>query len=390
MGVTEPARAPRVWQGAVLAGCLLFAGVAAGNGFDRIATWHPARVATVPALFAAQSLGPRGDAALAARDPATATALGERYVAAAPLDPAATALLGAGRLVGGDAAGADAAFRVAGQLGWRVPVTQRYWLARALQLGDWRVAAQRLDALLRQQPRLVSEAALIDPFEADPSGRAELLARLALRPGWLAYYGNDVEGLPSERLARRAAVLVDLAGAGVVTGCKVAGAPVARLAALGAVAEAQRLWRAQCGGGQGLVNDPQFARASLTEAASPFDWAIGANADLDLSFSSDTGPRLLTVRGPARFTQAVASQLLVLAPGRYRLGWRGAADGGIEAAIGCQRDAATPLAASYAAATGRWQAQITVDAACAGHWLVFALRPGVAAASLGAISLEPL
>ena len=389
MRVTEPARAPSVRQWAALAGCLLFAGVAAGNGLDRIATWHPARIGAVPTLFAAQSLGPRGDAALVARDPATATALGERYVAAAPLDPAATALLGAGRLVGGDAAGADAAFRVAGQLGWRVPVTQRYWLARALQLGDWRVAAQRLDALLRQQPRLVNEAARIDPFEIDAAGRAELLARLALRPDWLERYAMDAEGLSPERLARRAAVLVDLAGAGVVTGCRVAGAPISRLAALGALAEAQRLWRAQCGGGQGLVNDPQFARASLTEVASPFDWAIGSNADLDLSFSSDTGPRLLDVRGPTRFTQAVASQLLVLAPGRYRLGWRAAADGGIEAAIGCQRDAATPLAASYVAATGRWQAQITVDAACAGRWLVFSLRPGVTAADLGAISLQP-
>jgi hypothetical protein len=378
-----------VRQGAALAGCLLFAGVAAGNGLDRIATWHPARVRTVPALFAAQSLGPRGDAALVARDPATAAALGESYVAAAPLDPAATALLGGARLVGGDAAGADAAFRVAGQLGWRVPVTQRYWLARALQLGDWRVAAQRLDALLRQQPTLVNEAALIDPFETERAGRAELLARLALRPDWLERYGTDAEGLSPERLARRATVLVDLAKAGVVTGCKVAGAPVGRLAALGAVAEAQRLWRAQCGGGQGLVNDPRFARASLTEAASPFDWAMGSNADLDLSFSSDTGPRQLNVRGPARFTQPIASQLLVLAPGRYRLSWRAAADGGIEAAIGCQRDAATPLAASHATATGRWQTQITVDGACAGHWLVFSLRPGVAAASLGAISLEP-
>ena len=386
-GVGQPGTFARA---ALLAGCALFAAAAVGNGLDRIAVSHPARVAAVPTAFAAQSLGPRGDMALAANDPATATALGARFVDAAPLDPSASALLAAGRLVAGDAAGADAAFRVAGQLGWRVVITQRYWLARALQLGDWRVAAQRLDALLRQRPAWAGDATLLDPFEADPAGRAELVARMALRPDWLAHYGSDVDAASTDQLTRRAAVLVDLAGAGVAAGCQVARPLLVHLLTRGAVADAQNLWRAQCGGQPGLLNDGQFARASLTEVLSPFDWEIGSGADIELTFSAINGPRQLNVRGPARFTQRVASQTVVLAPGRYRLGWRSGARGGIEAALGCRIDQTSPLPASFTPASGRWQADLTVDAACPAHVLAFSIRPGAAEDSLGAITLDRL
>jgi hypothetical protein len=379
-----------VTRAAALAGCALFVAVAVGNGFDRIAASYPARAPAVPRLFAAQSLGPRGDAALLAHDPATAATLGARYVDAAPLDPSASALLGAGRLVAGDPAGAEAAFRVAGQLGWRVGVTQRYWLARALQLGDWRVGAQRLDALLRQQPTLVKEVGLLLPFEVDPAGRAELLARMALRPDWLGHYAADQEDLPDDAVTRRAGVLIDLARAGVAVGCPAARQLVAVLVARGAVGVAQQLWRAQCGGGPGLIHDPHFAQASLTEAQSPLEWEIGASSDLELAFSADSGPRQLTVRGPARAPQLIARQFVVLAPGRYRVSWRSAAGGGIEAGLGCRADNPTPLPASFNPASGRWQAELTADAACAGRWLSFSIRPGVNADSLGEVSLDKL
>jgi hypothetical protein len=213
---------------------------------------------------------------------------------------------------------------------------------------------------------------------------------MALHPNWLARYGTDLEYLPNDAAARRAGVLVDLASAGVVVGCQGVRQPLQWLVKQGAVADAQRLWRAQCGGGPALLNDPRFASASLTEVASPFDWEIGGSADIDLTFSAESGPRQLEVRGPARFTQRIASQLLVLAPGRYRLGWKSAAGGGIEAELGCRLEAASPLAARYAPASGRWQAELTIDNACAGRWLVFSLRPGVATDSLGDISLDRL
>jgi hypothetical protein len=115
----------------------------------------------------------------------------------APVDPGSTAMFGAARLAQGDEPGAEKAMLVAAQLGWRIQFTQAYWLGRALQLGDMRVAALRLDALLRVTPELVNNDLYLQPFETTQEGRAALVARLALAPDWVGSYVNDVDKLPS-------------------------------------------------------------------------------------------------------------------------------------------------------------------------------------------------
>ena len=148
-----------------------------GSGVDRMARTSPALAQIVPEPLRARAW--RSEASLALlRQANTAEALAERAVRADPIDPASTSLLGAARFAGGDGPGAAAAFRVAGALGWRDQPTQLYWLLAALQAGDYPVATERLDALLRQAPVYPQAPALLGRLGATPGGRA------GWRSGW--------------------------------------------------------------------------------------------------------------------------------------------------------------------------------------------------------------
>ena len=131
-------------------GLVLFAGLAAGSAADRLSAGDPVLAAQIPALFASEALRTRGAEALSNGQAVGAEAIGTAAIRNAPTDPQSTALFGAGKLAVGDRVLADRAFRVAGQLGWGVPITQSYWMGQALADGKYDIAALRLDALLRQ------------------------------------------------------------------------------------------------------------------------------------------------------------------------------------------------------------------------------------------------
>lgn len=229
----------------ITAGALAYAVLAIGNGLDRLAFTQPGMASHVPALFATDTLEGVGEANLRS-DPHAATALAERLVARAPIEPFSTALLGASRAASGDDAGADRAFRVAGQLGWRIPLTQSYWLAAALAAGDIRIAAQRLDALLRQRPELLRLPETLAPFESGDAGQAALVDQLATRPPWLDWYDGAIDPVPAEIIARRVPALMLLGDRGVVLGCAAIAPAVSRLAAAGLASEAEALRHRHC------------------------------------------------------------------------------------------------------------------------------------------------
>jgi len=230
----------------VVAGALAYAALAIGNGYDRLAISAPGTASHVPSLFAVHALEVTGEAALLS-NPHSAAAQAERLVARAPIEPSSTTLLGASRAASGDDGGADRAFRVAGQLGWRTPMTQSYWLSAALAAGDTRVAAQRLDALLRQRPDLLSRSEVLAPFESDAAGRDALFERLLTRPPWLeAYAGATDPATPAALIARRLPVLTMLAGHGIVLGCAAIAPALGQLLSAGLTSEAATLRRWHC------------------------------------------------------------------------------------------------------------------------------------------------
>ena len=226
---------------------LAYAALAIGNGLDRMASVAPGAARHLPKLFATNSLAVIGQADLS-RDPRAALALAERLVARAPVEPASTALLGAARAEIGDDAGADRAYHVAGQLGWRIPLTQSYLEAEALESGDAPVAAQRLDALLRLQPQLLRDPAVLAPFESDPAAQSALVDRLATRPPWLGIYTGQFDPPPADMLVRRVPTLLLLGERGIVLGCDAITPAMRQLISAGLAAPADALRRRHCPG----------------------------------------------------------------------------------------------------------------------------------------------
>ncbi|MCC6926669.1 hypothetical protein [Novosphingobium sp.] len=381
---------------ALALGCLGYAALALGSGLDRISAQQPALASRVPALFASEALRVRGGQALTAGDAKAALALGKAAIADSPTDPQSAAMLGAGRLASGERGGADLAFRVAGKLGWRVPITQSYWMARALEANDYRIAAMRLDALLRQQPDLHRQRSLLDPMERNPAGRTALVERMAAAPVWLDAYAGDVASLPVDAMLQRVPVLIEAADRRLVLGCSAIAPGANRLAVLGQFSEGAALWRAHCPvAGQGLVGDGQFMLATLGERPSAFAWELQGNNELALGFEvSPSGPgKRLTVHGTPARTRLVATQLLTLAPGRYLLSWRSGnsqdlPSDAVVASLTCRGIEPVWLTPTLDRGTGLWQAEANVAAGCGAQILGFGVTPAAGEVWLEGVELK--
>ena len=243
--------APARVRGKLQAGIVIFfglfyTGLVLGSGLDRLTATRPELADHIPSLFASEALRIAGSKAFANGDVKTTLALAKGALRDAPADPQSAAMLGASLLLSGDRTQADKAFRVAGRLGWRVPITQSYWMGKALAVGDYEVAALRLDALLRQQPGLLSQSQLLGPMERNPAGRAALVRRMALRPEWLLPYVAVDASSPADVMLRRSEVLEEAARKGLVLGCGSIAPTIARLIELNLRDEAGRLSRAHC------------------------------------------------------------------------------------------------------------------------------------------------
>ena len=366
------------------AAILLFAAVAIGSGADRLSASDPALAAKVPALFASEALRSAGAQALSNGKAVDAAAIGAQAIFNAPTDPQSTALFGAGLLAKGDRVLSERAFRVAGQLGWRVPITQSYWMGQALSGGNYDIAALRLDALLRQQPQLLRQRALTDPMERNPAGVTAMIARMRLRPVWLGYYAGDVYDLPADVALQRAAVLDQAARSGLILGCEQIAPIAARLTAVSQVRAGAALWHQQCpAAGTGLVADGGLTTLDLAAKPTAFGWELIGNGDLSLGVVPSTGgqSKRLMISGMADVRRAVLAQLVVLDPGRYVLSWRTGNDQGqpsdhVLAGLACPGEAPAWLTPALDRTTGLWRAQVELGAQCPAQRLVFGAVPG--------------
>ena len=164
---------------------LLFGALALTSGIDRMSRHDPALARLLPGPLEAQAARSTAALALTREQAGPAIAAARRAVAADPVDPASTSLLGTAYLLGERPRKAEAAFRVAARFGWREPATQVYWYQAALQAGDLPRAVDRADALLRTHPQLPTRDAVLEPLESTAAGRAALIARMAGRPNWI-------------------------------------------------------------------------------------------------------------------------------------------------------------------------------------------------------------
>lgn len=376
----------------VALGAALFALVAVASGVDR----HWAMRSTpdpLPDRLAAAAVQARVVRAINTQNIEAADQQGRLLIAREPINPLGPAAIGYAHWLAGDLAGAEAGFAVSGQLGWRSPSTQAYWMQRALAVGDARVAALRLDALLRQSPEMAANPTLLAPFEADPAVRAALIDRMVLAPVWLKSYREEVSALPPQASASRAAVLEALRARGVVLGCEGVRPLTEQLLKQGGAQQAAALWNAHCpdpGRPGGLLHDGALARVALNGPEASLGWTPVNSGDVGLAPLDGGG---IELTGSAPFTTPVLAQLVVVAPGTYRLTWKagdssGASAPRVVARVGCTMDMGDDVVPQSAGA-GRWQAMLTIDADCSAHWLRLALRPGTGTVRLGEVALRP-
>lgn len=315
--------------------------------------------------------------------PASAIPYARRSVLSDPLSAQAVSILGRSQLYAQQWAAAHRTFEVAGQLGWRDTMTQIYWFDQALQAGDYRVAAERLDAILRQSPEDENRDRFIAALAATPEGRDAMAQRLKLAPAWAGPMVSDVWDLPADQVLQRIDTM-RRSGKGVWT-CADTEKITQRLINLGMLDDAQSVWQSNCERSASLVYDGNFIHVDTLQTTRAFDWQLSNSSDAQISVSQDAkGQRSLSLEVTGTTSLPILKQFVVLKPGRYTLRWRTpgtaiAQAKALQVSLTCKPDLSRAVGArAVAGQSDLWMVDFSVDAECAGRQLAFWLPPHAA------------
>ena len=375
-------------RGAVVALVLAYAVSVWGSGFDRLAETRPVASQPmvsrlVPALF--RNAAHRADAAraMAQGKPDIARAAALAALDHDPLHRQPAALLGAALLAQNDFTAAEQAFRVAANMGWRDPMTQAYWYDAAIRQRDYGRAAQRVDAILRANPRVPALDDLVQPMTQTATGRAALAQQMAADPAWLDGYLNAPVRLDDEIMTARSGMIAAAGAAGLKLGCERPTHFTADLLRRGLRAEAQAIWQAHCPhrvASGGLLNG-RFDNAASESGAAPFGWQRRGSGDVDMRFvPAKGGGQAAKISNSGAISRVFLTQAISLEPGRYLLradvtAQNGPVSGQVAASAACGGAVITPLPAEGdIAAGGQW---LNIGA-CGLQTLGLWVRPGAA------------
>lgn len=370
----------RIGQAAAIAGLLVYAAATLLSGTDRESRKSPTSPAFVGWPYDTGGARALAIVAFVKYGPRSALGFARKAILSDPISAQAVSVLGQSQLYSGQAVEANKTFKIAGRLGWRDAMTQIYWLDQAVQAGDMKVAAERLDAILRQDRRYENRDRFLAVVSATPEGRAALAKRLALLPSWADTYVSELKDVPENELTQRADV-VRLTGRGVWD-CGAIAPMTQRLIDTGMLDAAQSAWRQNCATSASLVYDGGFDQLDTTKAGTGFEWHLTNRGDVDILATQDSsGNRRLELEVNAPQSVPVIRQLIVLKPGRYRLTWRTPettqkAAGGLTISLACtpsMRDAQPGMADG--AAKDMHVQEFVVDSSCAVRELVFWLAP---------------
>jgi hypothetical protein len=310
-------------------------------------------------------------------------------VAADPLDPEALADEGFMRAGRGEAASANAIIAFAGQRSWRDWRVQDRLLEQAARLGNWDAVMAHADALLRTDPHGVLQPSifrLLNALASQPLPRAALVKRLAQQPWWRRNYlqrlGTTADGgvLPPDDAD---AILAGLTSTSAPALPEEYQPYLALLVAHGRFSEAIATWRrlSRRQDAFDLVREGDFAgpadgsNFTWRPASGPGVWSeivhAGSSYAFHVAYDGFSSPVFPT------------QQLLVLAPGRYRLAWRERDSGSPRLAwrVRCAGQTQSVADAALAGAAGAaWTVRaMTFDIpaqACAAQWLELIALPG--------------
>ncbi|MEO6386805.1 MAG: hypothetical protein ABIT16_06560 [Croceibacterium sp.] len=364
---------------------LVFAGLVMASGLDRLSVASPALGRMIPNPLQAQSARSSAQLAIVQGNPAAAIAYARRGVTTDPINPASTSVLGEAYLLGGHAAEADQAFRVAARFGWREAATQLYWYQSAFRSGDMPRAVDRVDALLRTRKGMAGAEQVLAPLESTAAGRTALIHRMAERPLWLKDYMNIGTGEPA-LLDRRSEVLVELGQAGTMLGCDAVSPFVRTAVDVGARRQAERVWVAHCPGATATngLSDGSFEHVDASNA-SPFDWRQQPSGDVSIrSVDKGGGNHAVQLQNNSPLTQLVLIQAVALEPGSYRVVAK-VAPGRVSASLGCKRNPVQPSLSNGDLGAG---GQVLTVPVCANLLLGLWVRPSPQPVEIDDLNVE--
>lgn len=235
-----------------------------------------------------------------------------------PIQAAAARAIGLSALLADNPTDARAAFAYAERLSRRDLPTQLYWIETDVERGNIRQALRHYDLAMRTSVK--SRAMLgniLIAASSDPAIATELARLLRTQPRWLPEFYQRLMGQgenPDALLLIAGTMRFD---AGDPSQASFLAMALNRLVALGAYDKARVLYQRSAGGSDDMVHNGGFDRANRLP---PFDWTIASEPTYSGIVETRVGwphGNVLTVTG----TEAndVARQLLLLAPGRYRL-----------------------------------------------------------------------
>lgn len=371
----------RLGKGLAVAGLILLAGASLLSGSDRQSRDFPTSPSLMGWPYDTGAARSKAMIAFVKTGPGSAIPLARRAVLSDPISAPAVSILGRSQLYANQLQQAHMTFQVAGQLGWRDAMTQIYWLDQALQSSDYRVAAERLDALLRQSPDDENRDRFLSIVAATPEGREAVARRLKLAPPWATTIVTDVKEVPYDQILQRID-LMKRTGKGVWD-CPSTEPITQRLITLGKLDDAKSTWALNCPSSGALVYDGGFDHVDILKPAVAFYWLFSDRGDAEVAVSDDgNGQRSIALGASGTVTLPMVRQLVVLNPGRYHLTWRTPRTPAtqareLQASLACTANLGKALHGEPVNGTpDTWAQDFVIDSECQARALIFWLSPG--------------
>jgi tetratricopeptide (TPR) repeat protein len=278
----------------------------------RIAPWQP---------IAANQLAQK-EMASAAGELDASEDLARRALVSDPLDSHALSLLGAAAERRGDLARAETLMSRAAARTWRNPGPHFWLFAQAIRRGKFEEALAQADGVLRVAS---DNSATIFPIltllAVDPDGMAALEETLAANPPWRSSFLRQAvtKGASDLFMTRLYQSLIKSNQPPTTVEIR---PYVDRLIQLGRFNEAYENWRAMSSQTRTPPQFPYNGDFAAPLDGLPFNWVFDlvSGAEIDITEVLEGDSRALRIQFPgARATLGRVGQLLMLAPGEYRL-----------------------------------------------------------------------